>query len=520
MKQISASLSRMVGVVFALLLISSAAYAISSVDQGFQAGWFTGDGKNLTNLNATQMINGILGISYGGTGASTAAGARANLGIDNSSLQKGEYNLIGQAVATNVSYYMNTSSNPYGRYYTLVTQMWDNSTVTGDKVAQYAAARTGGTGASNIWAGNFLIDVKHPISNADGIEIDVNTNQTGIGNGLVITGASEVNPNFAIAINMGGFSGVKWIRGIDIKNAANPMYITAVPDSGSSTIEIDDGQHNGYPLYIWNISVPVLIKNGGTNPTMDTFVLQNSTGVNMFNVQQTGATSQVIIGSLAGSGNSAIYADNTGKLYRNATIAGVLSVSGTAPVTSSGGATPAISMAAASTSVNGYLTSTDWNTFNGKSPLIGSSSLVTTGTITTGTWSATDVAVAAGGTGASDAATARTNLGAAGSTQPAWNDVSFTNSWVNFDATSYESAQYMKDTSGFVHIRGLIKDGTLGASAFTLPAGYRPARVIFAPAISSGASSGYAAFGADGTVTPNGGNNTWWSFGEIVFSTS
>ena len=51
MKQISASLSRMVGVVFALLLISSAAYAISSVDQGFQAGWFTGDGANITGVN-------------------------------------------------------------------------------------------------------------------------------------------------------------------------------------------------------------------------------------------------------------------------------------------------------------------------------------------------------------------------------------------------------------------------------------------------------------------------------------
>lgn len=52
----------------------------------------------------------------------------------------------------------------------------------------------------------------------------------------------------------------------------------------------------------------------------------------------------------------------------NITIAstGVTSVTGTAPVVSSGGTTPAISMAAATTSVNGYLTSTDWNTFNGK----------------------------------------------------------------------------------------------------------------------------------------------------------
>jgi hypothetical protein len=46
----------------------------------------------------------------------------------------------------------------------------------------------------------------------------------------------------------------------------------------------------------------------------------------------------------------------------------VTSVTGTSPVVSSGGNTPAISMPAATTSVNGYLTSTDWNTFNGKQP--------------------------------------------------------------------------------------------------------------------------------------------------------
>ena len=46
----------------------------------------------------------------------------------------------------------------------------------------------------------------------------------------------------------------------------------------------------------------------------------------------------------------------------------VTSVTGTAPVVSSGGLTPAISMAAANTTTDGYLTSTDWNTFNNKQP--------------------------------------------------------------------------------------------------------------------------------------------------------
>jgi len=46
----------------------------------------------------------------------------------------------------------------------------------------------------------------------------------------------------------------------------------------------------------------------------------------------------------------------------------VTAVTATAPVVSSGGTMPDISMPAANTSTNGYLTSTDWNTFNNKQP--------------------------------------------------------------------------------------------------------------------------------------------------------
>ena len=84
----------------------------------------------------------------------------------------------------------------------------------------------------------------------------------------------------------------------------------------------------------------------------------------------------------ATSGTSILYGDGSGG-FNNVTIGTgvafsggtlsatglggtVTSVTGTAPVVSSGGTTPAISMAAATTSVNGYLTSTDWNTFNSK----------------------------------------------------------------------------------------------------------------------------------------------------------
>jgi hypothetical protein len=65
--------------------------------------------------------------------------------------------------------------------------------------------------------------------------------------------------------------------------------------------------------------------------------------------------------------NSAITINGTStSLGGSISVGTVTSVTGTAPVVSSGGATPAISMAAANTTTNGYLTSTDWNTFNGK----------------------------------------------------------------------------------------------------------------------------------------------------------
>jgi hypothetical protein len=54
----------------------------------------------------------------------------------------------------------------------------------------------------------------------------------------------------------------------------------------------------------------------------------------------------------------------------------VTTVTATAPVMSSGGTAPDISMPAASTSVSGYLTSTDWNTFNGKAPSTSGTSIL------------------------------------------------------------------------------------------------------------------------------------------------
>lgn len=60
----------------------------------------------------------------------------------------------------------------------------------------------------------------------------------------------------------------------------------------------------------------------------------------------------------------------------------VTSVSGIAPIASTGGTTPTISISQASSTTNGYLSSTDWNTFNNKGS--GTVTSITAGTGLTG----------------------------------------------------------------------------------------------------------------------------------------
>ena len=96
------------------------------------------------------------------------------------------------------------------------------------------------------------------------------------------------------------------------------------------------------------------------------------------------------IAGLTPTNNYAIIGNGTSWTSSALPASGVTSVTGTAPVVSSGGSTPAISMAAATTSVNGYLTSTDWTTFNNKgSGTVTSASVVSAngfaGTVATAT---------------------------------------------------------------------------------------------------------------------------------------
>ena len=113
----------------------------------------------------------------------------------------------------------------------------------------------------------------------------------------------------------------------------------------------------------------VLTSNGASAPTWTTPTTGTVTSVTGTSpIASSGGNTPAISISQATTSTNGYLSSTDWNTFNNKQPAGtyVTSVSATSPVTSSGGTTPAISMAAATTSVNGYLTSTDWTTFNGK----------------------------------------------------------------------------------------------------------------------------------------------------------
>ena len=166
---------------------------------------------------------------------------------------------------------------------------------------------------------------------------------------------------------------------LNITKIPAPRVELIDPNTGLVSREWFRFFNNIYTIVGANLGV-IQIENGGTglgtlpangqlligDTTTGAYVLNTiatALGVSVTNGAGTITIANTgVLSTIAGTGISVSSA--TGDV--TITNTGVISVSGTAPVVSSGGTTPAISMAAATTSVNGYLTSTDWTTFNNK----------------------------------------------------------------------------------------------------------------------------------------------------------
>lgn len=100
---------------------------------------------------------------------------------------------------------------------------------------------------------------------------------------------------------------------------------------------------------------------------------------------------------------------------------------------------------------------------------------------------------------------------------PAYTAVTaFSNSWVNY-GSGFPDAAYLKDRDGFVWLVGLIKNGTVGAAAFTLPAGYRPPSSLHFPAVAN-ALFGIVLVNSSGHVRVEApSSNAWVDLSSVRF---
>jgi parallel beta-helix repeat protein len=101
---------------------------------------------------------------------------------------------------------------------------------------------------------------------------------------------------------------------------------------------------------------------------------------------------------------------------------------------------------------------------------------------------------------------------------------SLQSSWIQYDAVNYSSAGYVKDSNGTVHLKGVIKGGstTMGALLFTLPAEYRPKKVVkfvVSSADSGGPIKGEINITESGAVSIIYGGNAYLSLDNISFTT-
>jgi len=282
---------------------------------------FSAGSTGLTPSTATTgaiTLAGTLAVANGGTGVTTSSGASSVVLRD----------------ANN-----NITANAYFNGFNSITASGTAVTLT---VASAPVQYVSGSGGQTI-------KLPDATTLQNGTIFSFNNNQS--------SGAITVNNNsntLIVSVPSGGYTTVVLLS--NATSAGSWDRHDQTPSNVSWSTNTFD-YAGSITSATWN-GVAVAANRGGTGQTSYTdgqLLIGNSTGSTLTKATLTAGSGVTITN---GSGSITISATGGGGT--------VTSVTGTAPISSSGGTTPAISISQASSTTNGYLSSTDWNTFNSK----------------------------------------------------------------------------------------------------------------------------------------------------------
>ena len=326
-----------------------------------------------SDWNADHVLTGTIPIVNGGTGQTTA-----NLA----------FNALAPSQTGNTGKYLTTdgtdtswSTNPLGT----VTSITAGTGLTGGTITTSGTIAIDSTVAT-LTGTQTLTNKTLTTPIIDQIN-DVNSNEI-----LLLTPVASATDYFTLKNGIG---------------VGVPLHIVAegsstniglhIQPKGSGLVTISDGTDFNKGIRFRSsssaasaITLLDAVSSAGrvvTLPDATTTLVGRDTTDTLTNKSISGSTNTLTNIANASLTNSAITINGTStSLGGSISVGTVTSVTGTSPVVSSGGNTPAISMPAATTSVNGYLTSTDWTTFNNKSNTNGTVTSVAALTLgTTGT---------------------------------------------------------------------------------------------------------------------------------------
>jgi trimeric autotransporter adhesin len=267
---------------------------------------------------------------------------------------KGYYYVVSVAGSTNLDGITDWQVGDWAVFNGTVWQKVDNSEIT---YVSNVATGTGLTGG--------------PITSTGTISIS-NTAVTAASYGAADTvGTFTVNAqgqltaaaNASIAINVGAVSGA-------VPNTVNVIAGTGLSGGGALTanVTLTNAGVTAFNTRTGNVTLSGadVTTALGYTPGTGNGTVTSVTGT--LPIASSGGTTPNISITLANATTDGYLSSTDWNTFNNKQPSGtyVNSVSATSPVASSGGTTPTISMAQANATTNGYLSSTDWTTFNNK----------------------------------------------------------------------------------------------------------------------------------------------------------